>query len=141
MSLVNITDFDAELRLLGLYEREVMKTGILDYPAQWPLPQLPQAIAIEEPVSPEPLPEPSPNVLPEASAPILSEGPASMPVDEPYQTDAPPISQPVNNVQVIIHADELPVPVAPEAIMPAQETEALAPIPCPVDTRRQDLLT
>jgi len=141
MSLVDITDFDAELRLLGLYEREVMKTGILDYPAQWPLPQLPQAIAIEEPVSPEPLPEPSPKFLPEASAPVVSEGPASMPVAEPCHNDAAAVGQPVNNVQVIIHADELPVPVAPETTIPEQETEELVTIPCPIEARRQALLT
>jgi hypothetical protein len=141
MGLVAITDFDAELRLLGLYEREVMRTGILDYPAQWPLPQLPQAIAIEEPVSPEPLPEPSPKVLPEPTAPIVSEHTDLPPVAEPCQTDAPAISQPVNNVQVIIHADELSVPVAPEATIPAQETEALASTPCPIEARRQALLT
>ncbi|MEY2985100.1 MAG: hypothetical protein RLZZ568_1717 [Cyanobacteriota bacterium] len=28
MSLVNITDFDVERHLLGLYEREVMRTGL-----------------------------------------------------------------------------------------------------------------
>lgn len=146
MSLVNITDFDAELRLLGLYEREVMKTGILDYPALWPLPQ---RIAMEEPLkeppNPEPLPEASPTVLPETIAPIFSEPPAPTPVDKPCQNDAPAISQPVNNVQVIIEADEWPVPVSLEAAMPEQETkpegEDPVSLPCPLEARRQALLT
>ena len=127
MSLVNITDFDAELRLLGLYEREVMKTGILDYPAQCPLPQTV--------VVPEPLP-----ALPEATAPVVNEAVEKPLVVQPPQ-DNTAVSQPVNNVQVIIHADELPVPLAPEATIPEQENEELVPLPCPIEARRQALLT
>ena len=66
MSLVAITDFDAELRLLGLYEREVMRTGILDYTAQWPLPQ---SISPETPpnVDVQPL-----LALPEPTTPVVT---------------------------------------------------------------------
>jgi len=132
MSLVNITDFDAELRLLGVYEQEVMKTGILDYPDQWPLPQ-----SITPGVSePELLP-----TLPEATTPVVKEAVEKAPAVLTSQENAPAVSQPVNHVQVIINADELPIPVAPEATIPEQETEKVVPLPCPIETRRQALLT
>lgn len=130
MSLVDITDFDAELRLLGLYEREVMKTGILDYPAQWTLPQPVPPVASE----PKPLP-----ALPEAKSSTVNEPVEKPSVVQPRQETA--ASQPVNNPQVIINADELPVPVAAKAATPKRDTEELAPLPCPLETRRQTLLS
>lgn len=134
MSLVNITDFDAELRLLGLYEQEVIKTGILDYPAQWPLPK-PVPPVVSKPKS---LP-----ALPEAKSPVVNEPVAKPSVVQSPQGDCSAVSQPVNNVQVIINADELPISAAPEVKIPERDLED-TPLPGPLESlesRRQTLLT
>jgi hypothetical protein len=139
MSLVNITDFEMEFRLLGLYEQEVMKTGILDYLAQWPLPP---AIEAEIPQTAEPLPEAPPKVLPESPAPAISPTPHEpAPVAEPSSKETSLVSQPVNNIQVIINADELPHPIHCEDVDSLVKTDPSAVSPCPLETRRQALLT
>jgi hypothetical protein len=139
MSLVDITDFEVEFRLLGLYEQEVMKTGIFDYPAQWPLPP---AIEAEIPQTSEPLPEAPPQILPESPALVISPTPHEpVPVAEPSSQETSLVSQPVNNIQVIINADELPNPMRyedPESIV---KTDNSSVSPCPLETRRQELLT
>ncbi|MEY2984541.1 MAG: hypothetical protein RLZZ568_1158 [Cyanobacteriota bacterium] len=110
-----------------------MRTGILDYPAQWLLPQ-PVPSAASKPKS---LP-----ALPEARPPIVNESAKSAAVQSP-QGNSSAVSQPVNNVKVIINTDELPLSAAPEVKIPErdlEDTPLLGPLES-LESRRQTLLT
>ena len=136
MSLVAITDFDAELRLLGLYEREVMRTGILDYHAQWPLP-------------PSISPETPPNVdvqpllaLPEPTTPVVTTQ-DNAPAVETCSDSAIAADHAVNHIEVNIQADGLVEAQSPTPVVADTTTDfqTIAPLPCPLEARRKALLT
>lgn len=134
MSLVNITDFDQALALLGLYEQEVMKTGILDYPAQWPKPPSPP------PVKAEPIEEDSTKAIPESSDTESPEIVKATPTPaSPAQV--PPLPGNVNvdnadNLTVIVNEAPLP-PSDPPEIVPVEATTAEPDF----DAQREALLT
>ena len=129
MSLVNITDFDQALTLLGLYEREVMKTGILDYPAEWP----------KSPSSP--LPQPAPEPIQENTAKTISESsimespePANpTPSPDPIPTASPPDIT-ADNLTAIVHDARL----TPSEL--SEKVEEVQAIPEPSYDPKQEAL-
>jgi len=113
MSLVNITNFDQALALLGLYEQEVMKTGILDYPAQWPKPPIPPPAKVEPVVeNPTKAIAPSPNT----ESPKRAEA-------NPTPASVPPLPGNVN----VDNADNLTV-IVNEAPLPSNEPPVIVPV-------------
>ncbi|UAJ71860.1 hypothetical protein IQE94_12080 [Synechocystis sp. PCC 7339] len=139
MSLVEITDFDEALALLGLYEQEVMKTGVLDYPAQWP--EFLSSPADPPPEIPEPIEE---KVEPREEIP--TEAIAKSP---PAAKSLPPLPPSVSvdnvdNLTVIVNeVPEIPPQPddAPEMLPPAPEPAAMLEMPeLTYDARREALL-
>ncbi|AIE76103.1 hypothetical protein [Synechocystis sp. PCC 6714] len=86
MSLADITDFSEALALLGLYEREVMTTGVMEY-------VVPPKVLAKPAQVPESVANP-PNE--QASSPP----PANIPQDTPALPEATPASSPVNNTTI-----------------------------------------
>jgi hypothetical protein len=120
---MNVNDFDAELRLLGLYEQEVIKTGFFDYPAQW---SRPKPTAMEKASTPESLPQPSPQAPDKPTSAVIPE-PLDLPpipdVPAPFSDNIPAIDPPLQNAQAIFNADELPVSIS------LQDGDTPVPIP------------
>ncbi len=133
MSLVNITDFDQALKLLGLYEREVMKTGILDYPAEWP----------KSPSSP--LPQPAPEPIQENTMKKISESPiveSPEPANPTHSPDPFPTASPpgitvdnADNLIAIVHD----APLTPSFLAEKAEEVQITPEPS-YDPQREALL-
>jgi hypothetical protein len=88
MSLADITDFSEALALLGLYEREVMTTGVMEYVVPPKVPAKPTQV-------PESVASPSPPNEQASSIP-----PANIPQDTPALPEATPASSPVNNTTI-----------------------------------------
>jgi hypothetical protein len=144
MSLVEITNFDEALALLGLYEQEVMKTAALDYPAQWP-----EFLSL--PASPPPVPE-TPDLIEEAEK--KAESTEETPTEaiakcSPAAKSSPPLPPSVSvdnvdNLTVIVNeVPEIPPQSddAPEMLPPAPEPAAtLEPPNRTYDARREALL-
>jgi hypothetical protein len=86
MSLADITDFSEALALLGLYEREVMTTGVMEY-----------VVPPKVPAKPAPVPE---SVASTPSEQATSIPPANIPQDTPALPEATPASSPVNNTTI-----------------------------------------
>ncbi|WLT40465.1 hypothetical protein NON20_25395 (plasmid) [Synechocystis sp. B12] len=87
MSLADITDFSEALALLGLYEREVMTTGVMEYVVPPKVPAKPAQVP-ESVASPSPLK--NKHLHP----------PANIPQDTPALPEANPASSPVNNTTI-----------------------------------------
>lgn len=105
MSAVNITDFEEALLLLGLYQREVSRTGEFGYAAQWIVevePTLPPVAPAPEEVPPleaeriehEPSHE-SPSL-----APASPEAPTEALIPPPSSSSS--VVNPVNNIEIIV---------------------------------------
>ncbi|WP_228024065.1 hypothetical protein [Synechocystis salina] len=86
MSLADITDFGEALALLGLYEREVMTTGVMEYV----VPPKPPAKSVKEP-------KPSTSSPQEKTAPATLPNPAE---EAPALPAATPAPSPVNNTTI-----------------------------------------
>ncbi|AIE73546.1 MULTISPECIES: hypothetical protein [unclassified Synechocystis] len=120
MNLVNITDFDQALALLGLYEQEVMKTSIWGYLAEWPQhPSPPPAKAEPMEENPTKAIAPSPDG---ESLKIAEVAPTPIPAS------VPPLPGNVNvdnaeNLTVIVNKAPL-CPNEPPAIVAVETTAA-----------------